>query len=144
MSTRRCALLAGLLLGTLIWSGDAQIANPPKEEPKMLTGHCHCGQITYEIRGAIVNQSYCDCPGCRRATGTLKVPFVSVLRKDLRITGEPKEFRSQSGAKCDAHGIWLFCPNCGTHLFWKNNDGEHTDVFVGTLDDPKVFQPKEK
>jgi hypothetical protein len=110
----------------------------------MLTGRCHCGQITYEAQGPIVNQSYCDCQGCKRATGALRVPFVTVLRKNLKITGEPKTFRSQSGAKCDAHGVWLFCPNCGTHLFWQNNEGDHMDIFVGTLDDPTIFQPKEK
>jgi hypothetical protein len=36
----------------------------------MLTGRCHCGQITYEAKGPIVNHSYCDA----RAAGGLRAP----------------------------------------------------------------------
>lgn len=107
-----------------------------------MTGQCHCGNVKYKAQGPIVKSSYCDCRGCQRATGTLKAPFVTVLRSGFRITaGEPSRFRADSGEACDAHGEWTFCPECGTQVFWKGDTGNELDLFAGTLDDTTVFQP---
>ena len=109
---------------------------------KQITGRCHCGQLKYEAQGPIVKSSTCHCAGCSRATGTFEVPFVSVLRKSFRIAeGELSEFRAGDGEACDAHGSWHFCPECGTHIFWKGFEGEELDLFAGTLDDPSLFSP---
>ena len=87
--------------------------------------------------------SHCDCRGCQRATGTLKVPFVTVPRKNFKITaGKPSQFRAKSGEKCDVHGVWVFCPQCGTQLYWLGNKGDQLDIFAGTLDDTSVFKVK--
>ena len=110
---------------------------------EMMTGRCHCGHIKYEAQGPIVNCSYCDCPGCQRATGTLQAPFVVVRDKGLKLTAaEPAQFRSTSGAKCDSHGVWHFCPKCGSHVFWKSDGGTNVDLFAGSLDDTSVVQPQ--
>ncbi len=107
-----------------------------------IKGQCHCGNITHEALGPVIKCSYCDCSGCRKATGTLKAPFVTVLREGLKVTGpQPSEFRAQSGEQCDAHGVWNFCPTCGTHVFWVGDQGNETDLFAGTLDDAALFQP---
>jgi len=109
-----------------------------------IKGQCHCGYIKYEAQGPIVKCSYCDCHGCRKATGTLKVPFVTVLREGFKITeSEPFEFRAESGEKCDAHGAWHFCPKCGSQVFWKGNQGNELDLFAGSLNDTTLFQVKE-
>ncbi|MBT3377467.1 MAG: GFA family protein [Lentisphaerae bacterium] len=122
---------------------DTKKAPAPKSAAKPFTGRCHCGAVTYRVKGAVVKSSYCDCPGCRRATGTLRAPFVTVLRKDLESTaGKTTEFKAAGGVKCDVHGTWHFCPKCGTHLFWKGHRGKEIDIFAGTLDDPAVFKPK--
>ena len=72
----------------------------------------------------------------RGATGTLEAPFVTVLREGFQLThGELSEFRAESGERCDAYGTWHFCPDCGTHIFWKGNEGDELDLFAGTLDD---------
>lgn len=108
-----------------------------------IAGQCHCGYIKYEAQGPAVKSSYCNCRGCQRATGTLKVPFVSVRRAGFRITaGKPAEFRAKSGVKCDAGGVWYFCPKCGTQVHWKADQGEEIDIFAGTLHDTRLFQPK--
>jgi hypothetical protein len=109
-----------------------------------ITGHCHCGGIQYKAEGPIVKTSYCDCPGCQKATGTLQAPFVTVLRGNTEVTaGEPSVFRAKSGDRCDEHGEWLFCPDCGTQVFWRGFRGNELDIFAGTLNDPSVFQPPE-
>ena len=110
---------------------------------KSIAGRCHCGHITYEAEGPVVKSSYCDCRGCQRATGTFKVPFVSVRRAGFKVTaGKPSEFRAKSGVKCDAGGIWYFCSRCGTQVFWKGDRGDEIDIFAGTLDDVSIFRPK--
>lgn len=142
------ALMGAVLLVSLIVAG-AVLAQTDKAKGKensmqTISGRCHCGHIQYEATGAIIKSSYCDCRGCQRATGTLKAPFVTVHRASVKITaGQLSEFRAQAGEKCDAHGVWQFCSKCGTQMFWKGDKGDELDVFAGTLDDAKVFQPKE-
>ena len=129
----------------------SQAAEKPgtTKEPRKLSisGHCHCGKIKYEAQGPVVKSSYCDCPGCKKATGTLKAPFVTVPSAGFKvIAGEPAQFRATSGVgcdACDAHGVWHFCPGCGSQVFWKNDKGNEVDIFVGTLDDTSIFHPKE-
>jgi hypothetical protein len=106
-----------------------------------ITGHCHCGQITYAAREPILKSTYCDCSGCQRATGTLHAPFVTVLRDNFAVTaGQPARFRAQSGERCDAVGDWFFCPSCGTHVYWLGDHSNELDIFAGSLDDKSLFQ----
>ena len=131
-------LIVGLLaVGVVI----GQDKRAERGTAKRIAGRCHCGHIKYEARGPIVKCSYCDCRGCQRATGTLKAPFVTVHRTQFKvIAGEPSLFKATSRVKCDAHGVWHFCPKCGTQVFWKGDKRNDLDIFAGTLDDATVFQ----
>ena len=113
-------------------------------ENKVLTGRCHCSSITYEVNGEIIDTSYCHCRACQRASGTFKVPFVTVHPGDFKfITGKPNTFRSSSGDPCDVYGQWYFCQNCGTHIYWESNDNGDLTIFAGTIDDFEVFQDQD-
>lgn len=134
-------LVAGVVVGQEDKAKDGAVQQASEQK---ITGQCHCGNIKYEAAGPIIKCTYCDCCGCRRATGTLKAPFVTVHRAKFKVTaGHPVEFRATSGAKCDCHGVWHFCPKCGTQVFWKGDKGEELDIFAGTLDDTTLFQPKD-
>ena len=110
-----------------------------------VTGQCHCGQITYEAEDPNLSCEYCDCRGCQRATGTLRAPFVHVDRAGFRTTkGAPKAFRAASGDKCDSGGVWHFCSDRGTQLFWKGDRGDEIAIFAGTLDDTSLLEQKER
>lgn len=138
-------LVGGLIACTAMTLADNEKQEEPttdQEAAQKISGQCHCGNIKYQATGPIIKSSYCDCRGCQRASGTLKVPYVTFSRSNVKvIEGELSEFKANGGEKCDCHGVWLFCPKCGTQIFWKANKGEELDVFAGTLDDTSLFQP---
>lgn len=110
----------------------------------LITGRCHCGDVAYEARGPIIKCSTCDCRGCRKTTGTLKAPFVTVARARFKVTaGVPATYQATSGDRCDAHGVWHFCPRCGSPVFWLGHKGDEVDLFAGSLDDVTVFRETE-
>jgi hypothetical protein len=139
-----CIVLAGGCTG----GGESQVNTAAGDLPDRtgetdaVTGRCHCGQVAYAVTGPVVKSSSCDCPGCRKASGSMQADFVTVGRDDFQLRrGELAEFKAEGGKKCDAHGSWLFCPECGTHVYWKPDRGDKLDVFAGTLDDASKFQP---
>jgi hypothetical protein len=105
------------------------------------SGGCHCGEIEYRIDGPMLKQSYCDCAACRKATGALSVPFVTVPQDSLTfVKGTLATVRGHTDGGCDQHGSWRFCPACGTNLFWMPDEGNQVDVLAGTLDDVSLFR----
>ena len=114
-----------------------------KSTKRGITGQCHCGHVKYRVQGLILDHNYCSCRGCQKATGTLKAPFVVVTKASFKTTaGTPSRYRAESGVKCDAHGVWHFCPKCGTQVFWIGDKGDTVDIFAGTLDDTALFRPQ--
>ena len=107
-------------------------------------GGCHCGKLRYAVNGPMLNQSYCDCKACQKETGAMKAPFITVRGESVKILkGTPADFKSNSGWKCDCHGSWRYCPDCGTRIYWVNDDGKMVDILPGSLDDPTVFVLKD-
>lgn len=109
-----------------------------------LTGRCLCGKVQYQIQGKVLDQNYCDCAGCKRASGAMQTPWMVFERSAMTITsGKLVHVRgdAQQYSKCDAHGKRGFCPECGSHLFWFSDRGDTVDVAVGCLDDISVFKP---
>ena len=106
-----------------------------------ITGKCHCGYIEYQAQGPIIKCSYCDCNGCKKATGTFKAPFITVKRNNFSIiSGNISKFKSESKERCDGYGEWYFCTKCGTQLYWKSFEGDQLDIFAGTLDNTNLFK----
>jgi hypothetical protein len=141
------AALMALLAATQAMGQD----NPSKQEgnatqavfTNKITGRCHCGNIAYEADRARATYDDCECRGCQRASGALKVQYVVMPAAALKLTGgQPSEFRAQSAEECDKVGFWQFCPKCGAPVFWRSNKGDQVDIFAGTLDDTRVYIPK--
>jgi hypothetical protein len=109
----------------------------------LTSGSCHCGEVEYTIDGPMLKQSYCDCAACRKATGALRVPFVTVPQDSLAVKGTLATVRGHTDGGCDQHGSWRFCPTCGTNLFWMPDEGDQVDVLAGALDDVSLFRVEE-
>ncbi len=106
---------------------------------KIITGQCHCGQITYEAQGPILRKGICRCQSCQRATGALESPNIGVAMEHFAVTtGEPVQFRAKSGTGCEA-GTWNICSKCGSQLYWINAAKSELAIFAGTLDDTNLF-----
>jgi hypothetical protein len=92
----------------------------------MAKGSCLCGQVQYQVSGALRPVIACHCQQCRKTSGH-HVAATSAKREDITITGELSWYRSSDTAQR------AFCPTCGSNLFW-DGPGENLSIFAGTLD----------
>ncbi len=103
----------------------------------MLTGHCLCGSVQYEISGKPLALLYCHCEECRRATGSSLNTSIFVRRGDFRIvSGDDALSFHESSPGNRRH----FCSKCGSPVFKYFPEPPYLmTVRAGTLDsDPGV------
>ncbi len=103
----------------------------------MLTGHCLCGAVRYEISGKPLAMLYCHCEECRRATGSSLNTSIFVRKDGFRVVaGEDAVSYHETAPGNLRH----FCSRCGSPLF--KHFPEPPDLITvraGTLDsDPGV------
>lgn len=79
----------------------------------MITGHCECGQIRFEVNGEIEDFSHCHCSQCRRMHGAAFATFAAVARQGFHYLSGESEIRKY--ASSDTHQR-LFCRTCGSNI----------------------------
>lgn len=94
---------------------------------KKFKGQCVCGQVSF-VAGPLKPLWYCHCDQCRTMTGHYMAAAQTGL-SDIEITGEPRWYYVTQKSR------YGFCPNCGSQLFWRNDDEEYMSVTGGSLDD---------
>lgn len=100
-----------------------------------ITGGCHCGAIRYRTEGQPLHHALCHCTDCRRHAGAPLVGWTMYPAEAVTVPqGIPKVYESS------AHGRRHFCPDCGTGLFYTNDDilPGVIDVQSATYDDPEA------
>jgi len=105
----------------------------------MVTGGCRCGAVRYEAEGDISHHALCHCKDCQMGSGAPMVAWIAFKSDRFRITkGEPSSY---NGA---GKSFRYFCGNCGTPLFFFNEDflPGIVDIQTVTLDDPDEFGPQ--
>lgn len=92
-----------------------------------MNGSCLCGQVRFEVNEAPRGVSSCHCVQCRKQSGHV---WASAYVNDekLTIAGDVRWYQSSPKAKRG------FCPNCGSFLFWKSADDDHTSFAMGALE----------
>lgn len=105
------------------------------------TGSCSCGAIRIAASDApTFFQGFCQCPDCRKA-GSGHSAAISLLAKDVRITGECRTYVRTGLSGASVHQN--FCPECGTSVFNAYPAAEGVvSINAALLDDPEVFQPE--
>ena len=98
----------------------------------MISGHCECGRITFEIDGVIEDFSHCHCSQCRRMHGAAYATFAGVAAGAFRIvTGEDNLAHYASSATHDR----TFCVNCGSNVYVSTtSEPEAVYVSMGAID----------
>ncbi len=97
--------------------------------PNNYAGGCVCGAIRYAVRN-LRPIWYCHCRQCRQMTGHF-MAAAQVSLEDIEIQGEPKWYHVTSKSR------YGFCPDCGSQLFWRNEDKPYMSVTAGSLDSSK-------
>ena len=103
-----------------------------------ITGGCHCGAIRYQVEGELIAHALCHCGDCRRHSGAPMVGWTMYPLDTVTVTkGTPKIYRSSE------HGRRQFCPDCGTGLFYVNENmlPGIIDIQSSTYDNPEAVPP---
>ncbi|MEM7359180.1 MAG: GFA family protein [Pseudomonadota bacterium] len=104
------------------------------ESAKVRTGSCACGAIRYRAE-SVAPIWYCHCRQCRNITGHYMAAS-QVALDQIEISGEPKWYYVNERSR---HG---FCPECGSQLFWRNNENDYLSVTGGSMDDASELTNK--
>ncbi len=91
-------------------------------------GSCHCGDVRFEVTGALEGVLECNCTVCTKK-GFLH--WIVTPDRFRLLAGEPATY--SFGTHVARH---TFCPRCGMHPFYtpRSHPG-HVDVNVRCLDD---------
>lgn len=94
---------------------------------------CNCGAVTVRMTAQPVQQFYCHCDDCQRATGGPYVMIAVVPATAVRVLGETDAWtlRSLPRHRCRA---------CGTQMFGEIPGGEFIGIRAERLP-PGLFQP---
>ena len=100
-----------------------------------ITGGCHCGAIRYQVEGDAIVHAICHCTDCRRSAGAPMVAWTMYPATAVEVTKGTPRIRKSS-----EHGRRHFCPDCGTGLFYFNDQmlPGVVDVQSSTYDNPEA------
>ena len=81
-----------------------------------VTGHCHCGQISFEAEVDSATVRVCHCTDCQKLTGTaFRAAIASLPGTFVLKSGTPKIYiKTAESGNNRAHA---FCPECGTPIY---------------------------
>ena len=100
-----------------------------------ITGECFCGEIKYEINGALRDARSCHCSRCRKVFSSQASAYALVESKDFKWLSGENLLTSYVGK--DGFGF-QFCRRCGSTLCGIHNGIVH-GVTLGCINgDPKI------
>jgi hypothetical protein len=106
----------------------------------MLTGHCLCGGVRFEITEPLVSASYCHCTRCQRRTGTGASASARVAPGSVRFV-EGAELIREWRPPGDGH-VKAFCGECGSALYSRHpDDPAIMGIRLGAVDGDPGIRP---
>lgn len=103
----------------------------------MITGHCECGSVKYQIDGDVNDFSHCHCSQCRRLHGAAYASFAGVSREDFKYLSGESDLASY--ASSETHDR-VFCRHCGSNILVAlDTEPDEYYVALGTVNgDPEL------
>ncbi|RFA29272.1 aldehyde-activating protein [Alkalilimnicola ehrlichii] len=98
-----------------------------------MKGDCLCGEVRFEVDGALPNLYQCHCSLCRKATGAAANAATFVHKQNFRwLAGQHKiaSFQKPSGYRSD------FCSLCGSPVPNPLSGTDLVWIPVGLLNGP--------
>jgi hypothetical protein len=107
---------------------------------EMITGGCLCGDLRWSASAPPKHMGLCYCTDCRKASGSIFIPFMGFDASVLTISGRWTVHRMTHADGREA--VRNSCLVCGGLVFGGplGETDEHT-IYAGSLDDPSQFQP---
>jgi hypothetical protein len=104
-----------------------------------IEGSCLCGEIRYEIAGALRSATHCHCSMCRKAHGAAFATYVEVEARNIRFTrGQELIARYRSSPEAERS----FCSRCGSNLLFEPDESpDLVWVAAGGLDSESQVRP---
>ncbi len=105
--------------------------------PPTMTGGCQCGAVRYRAVLAPETAHLCHCRMCQKAVGNYFEALVGAANATLTWTrGTPAGFMSSEFVERG------FCQRCGTPLYYRDVNAQHTSLTIGSLDHPEQVPPR--
>lgn len=106
-------------------------------KPKVFTGGCLCGAVTFRIEGEPDWPHYCSCSMCQKWSGGPLVAWVDFPLASLTWTkGAPKLVRTTPKTQRG------FCADCGSGLFAQDDGSDTICMTIGVIDQRNSLVPE--
>ncbi len=96
----------------------------------MPSGSCLCGDVRFEVAGALAPPDACHCVACRKVSGHV-FASTDVPVDALTVTDPQGALRWYASSARVRRG---FCGRCGASLFWAPVGGAKIAVAMGAFD----------
>jgi len=101
------------------------------------TGHCYCGDITFEANGKPLEVGHCHCESCRRHSGAAMLTYVGYKPEQvLFLSNQPTKFKTTDGV---TRG---FCKRCGSSVSYEGSQSDFIFIYMGLFDQPETLKPE--
>lgn len=108
----------------------------------MRTGHCLCGDVSYELAGDLIATAICHCDHCQRQSGGAFSVNLVVHESQLTITGELQTYDERGELGDDVYVRRKFCGRCGSPIVSElAKTAGVLAVKAGSLDDRSDVLP---
>jgi len=103
-----------------------------ENESRNIEGACLCGDIRFKIRvDAIKYIYYCHCSMCRKVSGSLVVPWITIPCDAFELQ-EGNQLKIYNSSSLFKRG---FCSRCGSQiLFSQIYNPDHYEITLGSID----------
>lgn len=109
-----------------------------QEKQVTITGHCLCGDVSFDVKGNVSAVTFCHCDQCQRWHGNYAA-YTGCQLQDLVFTSDDSLAWYQS-SDVARRG---FCSNCGSSLFWDRLGSNGIGIAAGSLVMPTGLSPAE-